>query len=157
MHRVEANRMTKNGLAAIFIALVGGFALTYSMTKGISLWPLSIFIDWIPPGTPQGWRIFHLGMLTNGIMAIALGGAMNRLSITPRKAAIACWGVIIAVWGNFMFYVFGMFAPNHGLSYAGNALGEGNLAGALAFLPAVFGAITLMVAVALMFGAKAER
>lgn len=151
MNKAHANRMTKNGLAALFVALVGGFALTFSMTKGISLWPLPLFIDYIFPGSAQGWRTFHLGMLTNGIMAIALGGAMTRLSMTARHAALASWGVVIAVWGNFMFYLFGMFAPNHGLAVGTNALGEGNLAGTLAFLPAIVGAVTLMLAVVLMF------
>ena len=151
MNKVDANRMTKNGLAAVFVALVGGFALTFSMTRGISLWPLPFFIDYILPGSIQGWRIFHLGMLMNGIMAIALGGAMTRLSMSAKHAAIASWGVVIAVWGNFLFYIFGMFAPNHGLSVGTNALGAGNAAGTMAFLPAIVGAITLMVSVVLMF------
>lgn len=155
-NRIYASRMTKNGLAAIFVALIGGFALTFTMTRGISLWPLPVFVDYILPGSEKGWRIFHTGMLMNGIMAVALGAAMQRLEMPANKASLASWGVVIAVWGNCLFYLFGMFAPNHGLSIGTNALGAGNLAGALAFLPAIVGAITLMVAVALMFRSKSQ-
>lgn len=37
-----------------------------------------------------------------------------------------------------------MFAPNHGLTLQDNRLGEASLAGALAFAPALVGAITLI-------------
>jgi hypothetical protein len=145
--------LIKNGVAAMLVALVGGFALTFSMIQGISLSPLPLFFDYQIPGSDRGWRILHLGMLMNGMMAIILGLALHWFAVTLRQSAWVAWGTIIAVWGNFMFYLFGMFAPNHGLSLGDNALGAGNLAGALAFLPALLGAVTLMVALVILLRA----
>jgi hypothetical protein len=102
----------------------------------------------------QGWRVVHLGMLLNGSLAILLGLAFQQLSITAKSAAWVSWGTIIAVWGNLCFYLFGMFSYNHGVTMGTNALGEGNLAGALAFLPAFAGAVTLLIALIIMLRAK---
>lgn len=149
-----SNLLIKNGLAAMFVALVGGFMLTFSMLGGISLSPLPVFFGMEMPGTAAGWRAVHLGMLMNGIMAIALGLAMRRLLVTETGERIVVWGTLIAVWGNFCFYLFSMFGQNHGLSLGTNRLGEGNLAGALAFVPALVGAVTLMTAIIILLRAE---
>mgnify|MGYP000315381249 CR=1 FL=1 len=153
----QAARVIKHGILALIVALVGGFALIFSMIQGISLSPLPVFIDVIIPGSPEGWRILHVGMLMNGIMAVALGLVLDRLSVTVRGEAIAGWGIILAVWGNFLFYLFGMFAPNHGVTMGDNALGEGTLAGAIAFFPALLGAVSLISALVVMFRAHFSR
>jgi len=156
MNTVHANRMTKNGIVAMLVALIGGFFLTFEMLGGISFSPVPVFMDVEIPGTARGWRILHIGMLMNGIMAIALGAALRSLMLEPAKAAVASWGVIIAVWGNAMFYLFGMFAQNHGLSLHDSPLGEASLAGALAFVPAIIGAVTLFIALVVMLGGRAQ-
>ncbi len=153
----QAARVIKHGILALIVALAGGFALIFSMIQGISLSPLPVFIDVIIPGTPEGWRILHVGMLMNGIMAVALGLVLDRLSVTVRGEVIAGWGIILAVWGNFLFYLFGMFAPNHGLTLGDNAMGEGTLAGAIAFFPALLGAVSLISALVVMFRAHFLR
>lgn len=154
MTNTGSNLLIKNGLAAMFVALVGGFMLTFSMLGGISLSPLPVFFGVELPGTVAGWRAVHLGMLMNGIMAIALGLALRRLLVTERGEQIVVWGTLVAVWGNFCFYLFSMFGQNHGLSLGTNRLGEGNWAGALAFLPALVGAVTLMTAIVLLLRAE---
>ena len=116
--------------------------------------PLPIFIGMEMPGTVAGWKAVHLGMLMNGMMAIVLGFALRALAIDAKGSGVVAWCVLIAVWGNFCFYLFSMFGYNHGLSLGGNRLGEGNWAGAAAFLPAIVGAVTLLVALVVMLRAK---
>ncbi|AXQ30529.1 hypothetical protein D0B54_18390 [Solimonas sp. K1W22B-7] len=154
MHYLHSTRLIKHGLAAMLVSLLGGFVLLFSMIGAISLSPLPVFIDVAVPGTPQGWRIVHLGMMMNGLMAILLGACLRWFSLRGSDAAWVCWGTIVAVWGNFCFYLFGMFAPNHGLTLQANRLGEASLAGAVAFFPALLGAVTLSVAVVLLLRAK---
>ena len=138
----------------MIVALLGGFMLTFSMLGGISLSPLPFFFGMEFPGTVQGWRVVHLGMLMNGMMAILLGAVMRYLAVSGQQASRVSWGVIIAVWGNFCFYLFSMFGYNHGLSLGSNRLGEGNWAGAMAFVPALIGAVTLLVALFILIRAK---
>ena len=154
MNNEKSNLLIKNGVAAMIVALFGGFILIWSMIKGISLSPLPFFIDFTIPGTPAGWRTFHLGMLLNGLMAILLGATMRLLVITERGQSIVCWGTVFAIWANCVFYLFGMFAPNHGLTLGTNHVGEGNLAGAIAFLPALIGAVTLIAALIVLFRSR---
>lgn len=156
MNSLHAHRMTKNGIVAMIIAMIGGFFLTFEMLGGISLSPVPVFMDVEIPGSARGWRILHIGMLMNGIMAIALAAALRTLLLTPTRAAVVSWGVIVAVWGNAMFYLFGMFAENHGLSLHDSPLGDASMAGALAFVPAIIGAVTLFVALVVMLGGRSK-
>ena len=154
MKHAHSYLLIKNGIAAMIVALLGGFMLTFYMLGGISFSPLPIFIEAELPGTMEGWRAVHLGMLMNGMMAILLGVVLRWMLLSGRGSVIVAWGTIIAVWGNFCFYLFAMFGHNHGLSLGDNRLGEGNWAGALAFLPALLGAVTLLVALTVLFRAK---
>lgn len=154
MNGHHAHRMIQNGAAAMLVALIGGFALAFSMLQGISLSPVPVFLDIQIPGSERGWRILHIGMLMNGIMAIALAFALRAVTVSTTGAALVSWGVIIAVWGNGMFYLFGMFAANHGLSLHASPLGDPSLAGALAFIPAIVGAISLTVALMVLLLGK---
>ena len=156
MNHEHAHRMMKNGIASMLLAMIGGFFLTFEMLGGISFSPVPVFMDMEIPGTARGWRILHIGMLMNGIMAIALAAALKAVVLPSGRAAMVSWGVVIAVWGNAMFYLFGMFAENHGLSLHDSPLGEASLAGALAFVPAIIGAVTLFAALLLLLGAKAR-
>lgn len=154
MAHTGSNLLIKNGIAAMILALLGGFMLTFSMLGGISLSPLPLFFGVELPGTMEGWRAVHLGMLLNGMMAILLGLTLRWLVVGDRGAAWVTWGTIVAVWGNFCFYLFSMFGHNHGLTLGSNRLGEGNWAGALAFVPAIVGAVTLLIALIILFRAK---
>jgi len=146
--------LLKNGLAALLVALLCGFGLVFAMIQAISLSPLPIFLDVKIPGTAEGWRMVHLGMLMNGLMAIVMGLSLKHFQLARRPSAIVTYGTTVAVWGNFMFYLFGMFAPNHGLTLQDNSLGAANLAGVLAFVPAFIGALTLIGAVIVLLKAK---
>lgn len=153
MHHQDSNRLIKHGVAAMMVALVGGMGLIFVMIGGISLSPLPVFFEWLMPGTVQGWRAVHIGMLMNGMMAILLGVAGRFVVLSNLRAALVSWGTIVAVWGNFCFYLFGMFAPNHGLTMGANRLGESNWQALIAFFPALLGIVTLFVALGIMLGA----
>lgn len=145
--------LIRNGLAGLLLALIGGFMLTFKMLGGISFSPVPIFIDYDLPGTVAGWRAVHLGMLLNGMMAIVIGMVVRLFVLADGQAGTVRWGVLIALWGNFCFYLFSMFGYNHGLTLGANRLGEGNWAGALAFIPAVIGAVTLITVVIVLLRA----
>ena len=145
--------LIKHGLAALLVALIGGFMLTFKMLGGISFSPVPLFIECDLPGTAAGWRAVHLGMLTNGLMAIVLGMVVRLFVLADGSANTVRLGVLIAIWGNFCFYLFSMFGYNHGLSLGTNRLGEGNWAGAAAFIPALVGAVTLITAVIVLLRA----
>ena len=142
--------MQQNGLAAIFVGLVGGFVLVASLIGGISASPLPLFLSLRVPGTSSGWLGFHLGMLMNGMMALVLERTLNTRAVSRLKSTTICWGVIVAVWGNGAFYLFAMFAPNRGLTSDANVFGPASLFGYLSYFPAIVGAIALMLATLLL-------
>ena len=153
MTSITSAALIRHGLAALLVALIGGFMLTFKMLGGISFSPLPLFIEYDLPGTVGGWRAVHLGMLMNGLMAIVLGMVVRLFVLADGSASTVRWCVLIAVWGNFCFYLFSMFGYNHGLSLGTNRLGEGNWAGAAAFIPALVGAVTLITAVIVLLRA----
>lgn len=154
MRAYYSNRLIKHGLAAVLGGLFGGFLLGFSMVGGMSLSPVPVFFQFELPGTSSGWRILHIGTLMNGIMALAIGLVMRTVYLSDARARGVFLGIAIAIWGNFCFYLFGMFAPNHGLSIEANRLGPGSLAGAIAYLPAIFAAVTSIWATAVLLLAE---
>lgn len=149
--------LQQNGLAAIFVGLIGGFVLVSALIGGVSASPLPLFIPFRVAGTAHGWLAFHLGMLMNGMMALVLERILATRAPSAAKSAAICWGIIIAVWGNGAFYLFSMFAPNRGLTSDANAFGPASLPGHLAYFPAIAGAIGLMLATALLLLAPPIR
>ena len=154
MREEHTRRLIKNGLAVMIVSLLAGFILAFSMIGAISFSPLPIFIKAQIPGSPQGWHAVHVGAMMNGLMAVLIGVIARWFALSDRGAAVVSWGTIVAIWANVCFYVFGMFAPNHGLSLQSNGLGHANLAGAIAFLPAFIGALTLFAALIVLLLAK---
>lgn len=154
MSNIDSNRLVKHGLAAVLVAMFAGFMLMYSLLGAISLSPLPIFIETAMPGTTDGWRVVHVGMLMNGMMAILLGGCLRWLSLQGGSAALVSWCTVITVWANAVFYLFRMFAPNRGLSVQANRLGDTNFAGVMAYLPGFMAVITLLIAVIVLMRAR---
>ncbi len=142
--------MARHGLAVMLIGLCGGFVLMIAMLGGISLSPLPVFIPAGIGGTIRGWAVFHVGSVMNGIMALALSAFLSRVAPSKSATAVIFWGTVSAIWGNCVFYLFAMWAPNHGLTAGTNRLGEGSLVGMIAFFPALIGAIGLLAAVVLL-------
>ena len=148
-------RMLQHGLIILLLGLLSGFGLAWSAIGAIDLWPLPIQIPDAVPGAVDIWLAAHSGNLMNGLMAIGVALSFGYFDFTARSATLISWCVVGAIWGNACFYVFRLWAPNRGLSIGDNAVGEGNLAGALSFLPAYLGAfVTIAVVIALIFNLK---
>lgn len=130
----------------MLIGMAGGFGMIFAMIGGISLSPIPVFFGLEIPGSIQGWRMVHTGMLMNGMMAILLGLVLRFYAVSNLSASVLGWGTIVAVWGNFCFYLFSMFAPNHGVTVHSNRLGDVNLPALFAFFPAFIGIFTLAAA-----------
>ncbi|CAA0104188.1 Styrene-oxide isomerase [Zhongshania aliphaticivorans] len=156
MQAYYSGRLIKQGFLALIVALVAGFLLIFSMIGGMSLSPVPILIEFDLPGSIAGWRTVHVGMLMNAIMAIAIGAAMRAVVLEESASYRVFMGTAIAIWCNFAFYIFGMFAPNRGVTLEANRLGEASLAGAAAFLPALLGSVTLIYAAIVMWRAQAK-
>ena len=110
----------------MLIGMAGGFGMIFAMIGGISLSPFPVFFGLEIPGSIQGWRMVHTGMLMNGMMAILLGLLLRFYAVS--------------------IFLFGMFAPNHGVTVHANRLGDVNVPALLAFFPAFVGIFTLVAA-----------
>lgn len=157
MRAYYSNRLIKHGLAAMLVGLIGGFLLAFSMIGGMSLSPVPMFLQFELPGSASGWRILHVGTLMNGIMGLVIGLVMRTVNISDSRSRLILWGMAIAIWGNFCFYIFGMFAPNHGLSIEANRLGEATIYGVLAYVPAIIGAVTSIWAIAVLLFSEPDN
>ena len=144
-------RLIKHGLILLLLGLFGGTALTWSLTKVISLPPIPFEIDYEIPGTPARWQRVHTGTIMNALMAFAFAFVFLFCDVTNKLANRLSWAIVASVWGNFLFYLFGVFAPNRGLSLGTNIQGESSIAGVLAFLPATIAAyVTIVVIIILL-------
>lgn len=134
---VQAQRlMIRHGLIVILIGLLGGFFLAFNLLKEIAPLPLPWSIKLEIPGDPAKWRAVHTGNILNGFLAIIYALVLPHLALTDRLIRWTSVGLVAVVYGNAAFYIFGVMAPNRGLSVAGNRFGEGDIFGFLAFLPA---------------------
>ena len=87
------------------------------------------------------------------------GGAliMQKLSLSPIRYQWTGWGLIITGWANTIFYWAGNLSQNRGLSVGATPFGEGDLAGAIAFLGGGFGMIFTFIAVAILAKSAFEK
>ena len=56
-----------NGMAVLFIGLIAGIMLVFSLLGVVTLWPLPVW-DVQVPGTTRGWSAAHVGGILNGVM-----------------------------------------------------------------------------------------
>lgn len=145
--------LLRHGFIIILIGLVGGFCLLFSILGVISFSPLPFNIDYELPGTPSQWRAVHVGNIMNGIMAVVFALVIPLLHLSERAKRFITYGLVATIWGNALFYIFGIFTPNRGLSLGDNSAGEANWAAVIAFLPAFIVAFVLMIIVIICFRA----
>ena len=122
-----------NAMAVLFIGLVAGLGLTFSLMEAVGLWPLPVWEVQIP-GSTRGWQAAHVGGILNGVMIPVLVWLATYLQTSDRQGAWIGWGMILTGWGNTLFYWAGNLSSNRGLSVADTRFGEGDLWGALAYL-----------------------
>lgn len=136
--------MFGHGALVMIMGMLAGFALTFSLLGAIEIWPFAA-VEVEMPGSTRGWLAAHTGCILNGLMVIAVALALPHLELAERARPWVAWGLIATAWSNTAFYVFGNFAPNRGLSMGANRLGEGTLAGVLAFAPALIAAYIVII------------
>ena len=160
LNQGESEHLSKlaiaNGMVVLFIGLIAGVMLVFSMLGGVGLWPLPI-VEVDVPGTARGWTAAHVGGILNGVMIAVLAVLMSRLEMTGKAAFWVGWGLIITGWANTIFYWAGNVSANRGLSVTATPYGPGDLAGALAFLGGGFGMIFTFIAVTLLALAAWKR
>ena len=153
LNKDESDRLSKlaiaNGMAVLFIGLVAGVMLIFSMLGGVGLWPLPI-AEVNVPGTTRGWTAAHVGGILNGVMIATIAVLMRHLEMIGKAAFWVGWGLIITGWANTIFYWAGNVSSNRGPSVAATPYGPGDMAGAVAFLGGGFGMIFTFIAVILV-------
>lgn len=145
-----------NGMAVLFIGLVSGIMLIFSLLDAVTLWPLPAWEVDIP-GSTRGWQAAHVGGILNGVMIAGAAVLMNYLNLRDRRAFWVGWGMIITGWANTLFYWAGNFSANRGLSVGATPFGEGDIAGALAFLGGGVGMVFTFVAVVILLLVGLDR
>ena len=136
-----------NGALALCFGLVAGYGFLFHLIGEISLWPIPGAIATQIPGDPARWRGAHVGAITNGLMAIAVGVALPLAPMAERTRRLVTWAIVVAVWGNIVFYVANALgAANHGLTFGDNRLGAADLLSRLGFFGAYAGALVAPVA-----------
>jgi len=143
-------RIIQHGLGVILFGLIGGFFLGWNVIGYISFPPFPIEIDYAIPGTTASWRAVHTGSIMNGIMALVLAALFSWCDLSKRLASKISWTIVVVIWGNAIFYLAAVFAPNHGLSWGSNAAGEGNIAGIIAYIPAIIAAYALIAVIGIL-------
>ena len=143
-------RIIQNGLGVILFGLIAGFFLGWNVIGYVSFPPFPIEIDYKIPGTTAAWRAVHTGSIMNGIMALVLAALFSWCDLSKKLAGSISWLRIVVIWGNAVFYLAAVFAPNHGLSWGSNAAGAGNIAGIIAYIPAIIAAYALIFVIGLL-------
>ncbi len=145
-----------NGMLVLCIGLLAGMMLIFSLLGAVTLWPLPVW-DVTVPGSVRGWQAAHVGGILNGVMIAGVALLMQKLDLAGRRVLWVGWGMIVTGWGNTIFYWAGNFAPNRGLSMTSTPFGEGNFAGALAFLGGGLAMAFTIIAVVILALAAFEK
>lgn len=140
-----------HGALVLMVSLFAAFMLTFDMLQGIKIWPL-LHIDVEIPGTVRGWRVAHVGGLLNGIMMIAIALAFTRISLSAGKLKFIYLSLVFTGWGNTLFYWFGNFSMNRGLSVSDTPYGAGEIFGALSYIAGA--SVMVFTLIAIIFVAK---
>lgn len=144
-----ANRLIGHGMLVLLLGLIAGVMLIFSLLDAVTLWPLPAWEVAIP-GSTRGWQAAHVGGIVNGVMMAGVALLMIRFELTDSRAFWVGRGMIVMGWGNTVFYWAGNLAANRGLSVARTPFGEGDIAGALAFLGGGVGMVFTFIAVIIL-------
>jgi len=134
-----------HGALILFIGLVAGIMLTFAMLQGVKIWPI-LDIPMEIPGSIGGWKAAHVGGLMNGIMLMVVALCLSKVSMSAASSRFMFYALVLTGWGNTVFYWFGNFSLNKGLSVGATPYGEGDVYGAIAFISA--GSVMLLTLVA---------
>lgn len=140
----QTRRVIKHGLMVILIGLLCGFGLGFAINGVVGLSPIPITWEYTMDAPPRAWRSAHVGAICNGLMAILIAAVLPYVELAASTLRRIATGIIVVIWGNTIFYVASLWAPNRGLSFGDTQAGPGNLAGVIAYISAVVAAVLLI-------------
>jgi hypothetical protein len=73
-----------HGLIILMIGQLGGYPFAKAIKK--------------KNGREVAWRVVHSGSSVAGIMLIAIGGLINRLSVSSLTNSLILWGIVISTY-----------------------------------------------------------
>ena len=138
-------KMSGHGILMIFCTLLFGVGLWMNLVGGFEIVP-GYILQFSVPGTPEGWARAHTGPALNGMMVIAVAFVLPMLGFTEKLAARLGWIIVADGWANVVFYLFGNFTPNRGLSFGDNHFGPSDIFSVIALGPAYFFGVLAMIA-----------
>ncbi len=145
-----------NGMVVLLIGLIAGVMLIFSLLGAVTIWPLPVW-DVTVAGSARGWQAAHVGGIMNGVMIGGIALLMQKLELTDNRAFWVGWGMIITGWANTIFYWAGNLSENRGLSVGQTPYGEGDIAGAIAFIGGGLGMLFTFIAVFILALAAFEK
>lgn len=141
--------MLGHGALIILVAFAAGIGLLVSLLGGIELIPGHIIA--VPIfGTTDGWRIAHLGGLTNGMLIWLVGLSLPVLQGSAKFTRALAWMLIGTGWVNTLFYWAALLSPNQALSFGPNRFGPSNWASVVGLLPALVFVFVVIVALVMI-------
>lgn len=143
------NLMIANGMCVVFMGLLAGLMLLFSMLEAVTLWPLPAWEVEVP-GSTRGWVGAHSGGIMNGILVAGSSWLLIQSNVKGARAKWVAWGLIITGWANTVFYWAGNLSSNRGISVGDTPFGEGDIFGAIAYLTGGTGMIFTFVAVSIL-------
>mgnify|MGYP000114685197 FL=1 len=136
--------MLINGFMVILFSMLAGFMLMFSLLGGMEVWPGHILS--IPVyGSSEGWIRAHSGGAMNGLLVVAVGLALPKITLSLRLLKLTGYGFIHVAWSFTIFYWFGNAAGNRALTYGDNPLGPADIFGVIGFLPALPAVVVVVV------------
>jgi len=90
------NRTIGHGLCVLFIGLIAGLPLAFSLLQAVTLWLLPVW-DIQIPGSPRGWASAHVGGILNGVMICGIAMLATRLAVKARALNWVCYGMIFTM------------------------------------------------------------
>lgn len=98
------------------------------------------------PGDVRAWKMAHMEGALNGMLMIAVAGAMAHAAMTAGVQRIIVWGLIVTGWGNIIASIVSAMTGGRGLGFTGL---DWNTLTFTLFMIAIIGVMLAMIAVAL--------
>lgn len=159
MDRLEFSRtfgLMRHSLVVLLAGLLCGLGLGFAINGEVGLSPIPLTWEYTMAAEPRAWRSAHVGAITNGLMGLILAIILPFMGQSAKAISRLCLYTILVMYGNLVFYVAALWAPNRGLSFTGTEAGPGNLAGVIAYIPAILAA-GLLIAVVIYLIATIPR
>lgn len=149
--------LMRHSLVVLLIGLLCGLGLAFSINGEVGIPPIPLTWEYTMEAEPRAWRSAHVGSITNGLMGLLLAIILPFVGISAKAVQRLCFYTVVVIYGNLLFYVAALWAPNRGLSYTDTDAGPGNLAGIIAYIPAILAAALLIGVVLYLIIAMPRR